>query len=58
MKVNIEKVSVTIDEHEAIDIINTMQAGLKEFNKTPARDFLELLRANFQSSKQGIHRPQ
>ena len=64
MKAEIKQVSITINEDEALSIINVLLIGLE--NKhifEPSQeikggaDLLELLTTNFRSSIPGIHRP-
>lgn len=65
MRIEIMKIKVTLDDREALSIINALQTGLKDhefIDKKPeeeaAIDFLSLLRNNFQNSQSGIHWPE
>jgi len=62
MKSRIESVTITFSKHEALSIINALQAATKDnlfkemdVNDQGAMHLLDLLRNNFQNSKLGIH---
>ncbi|WP_339891889.1 hypothetical protein [Neptuniibacter pectenicola] len=60
MKAKAKIISVDINEREALQIINILQAGVTpDFVSTPeeegAKKLLELLRSNFKSQVQGVH---
>jgi hypothetical protein len=60
MKTTTNSISVDINKHEALSLINALQAGIKnEFkpgeDEEAACKFLQLLRGNFQSSTRGIN---
>ena len=59
MKSETQKITVTIDRREAIELINGLREGVGNcFKKTEhkaAKSLLQLLEANFINATRGIH---